>query len=141
MAIGSEQSALTKVLAEKMSSSCVDSHYTSKYWVRLHPNDAIKPQWAPDDNPVTRLLTRLLLFPIWLPFRFWERRKKQKEMTEFVAAGAGGKLVDDEIVRQLALEWVSLHPGDYILGEYDPRIPKLQTLFARILAENTLVPG
>ena len=142
MAVASRGSDLNKVLAEKMRNSCVDCHYTAKYWVRLHPNDAIKPQYGPNDdtwysNAVTRLLVRPLLLPIWLPYWFWKRRKKKSEMTEFVVAGTSGRLADDESIRQLAFEWVGLHPGDFIFGEYDPKVAKLQSTFEKILRENT----
>ncbi len=46
-------------------------------------------------------------------------------------------LADDEFVRQLALEWVGQHPGDFIFGEHDPKIAKLKSTFEAILIENT----
>ncbi len=119
-------------------------------------------------------MTRLLLLPIWLPYSFWDRRKKKREMIEFVVAGTSGRklrdvldsepteedlnfvgdvmnkgpddvkaeiqaaslLVEDEFIRQLALEWVGLHPGDFIFGEHDPKIAQLQSTFEKILSEN-----
>ena len=96
-------------------------------------------------------MTRLLLFPIWLPYWFWERRKKKSEMREFVFAGtramnqesddigaeiwSASLLADDEFMHKLALEWVRLHPGDFVLGECDPKVAKLQSTFEKILSE------
>ena len=144
MAMASRGSGLNKTLGHlgaKMRNSCVDCHYTSKYWVRLHPNDAIKPQWADDttwySNAVTRPLMRLLLLPIWLPYWFWKRGKTKSEMTEFVVAGTSGRLADDEVVKHLALEWVGLHPGDFIFGQYDPKVAEIQSTFEKILSEST----
>ncbi len=173
---GSESNKILGELAAKMRSSCVDSHYTWKYWVRLNPNDAIKPIDAPrDDTFFGNAMTRLLLLPVWLPYSFWKSRKKKREMREFVVAGTSGRkrrdvldselteeelnfvgdvmnkepedvkaeiqaaslLADDEFVRQLALEWVGLHPEDFIFGEHDPKIAKLQSTFEKTLSENT----
>ena len=49
---------------------------------------------------------------------------------------AASLLADDEFMRQLALEWVGLHPRDFIFGEYDPKVAKLQRTFEKILSEN-----
>ena len=127
-----------KVLAEKMRSSCVDCHYTWKYWVRLNPNDATKPQDAPRDNTFFgNAITKLLLLPIWLLYWFWTRQKESSEMTRFVIEGASGRLVDNELISQLVLEWGCLHPGDYLFGKYDPKVTKLKRTFEKILSENT----
>lgn len=45
-------------------------------------------------------------------------------------------LADDEFMRQLALEWIGLHPGDFIFGEHDPKTAKLRSTFEKILSEN-----
>ena len=49
---------------------------------------------------------------------------------------AASLLADDEFVRQLALKWVELHPRDFIFGEHDPKVAKLQRAFEEILSEN-----
>ena len=121
-----------------MKSSANDYHYAAKYWMRFNLNDSTKPIDAPRDNTFFgNPMTKLLLFPIWLPYWFWDRQKKKIEMREFVIAGTRGSVVDDESMRQLALEWVSLHPGDFIFGEYDPKIPELHKTFEKILGEST----
>lgn len=180
MAIAGRRNDLTTILAEQMRNSCVDCHYTAKYWVRFNPNDATKPQGLPNDdtwysNAVTRPLARLLLLPVWLPHWYWKKRKKKNEMREFVVAGTSGRKLHDvldsalteeelsyigdvlnkepdtvreetqaasqlafnKLMRQLALEWVGLHPGDFIFGEHDPKVAKLQTTFETILGEST----
>ena len=128
---------LLKVLDQKMKSSANDYHYAAKYWLRFNPNDSTKPIDAPRDNSFFgNVMTRLLLFPIWLPYWYWSRQKSKSEMREFVIAGTGERVRDDELIRQLALEWVGLHPWDFVLGEYDPKVPKLQSTFEKILGES-----
>lgn len=130
---GSELDKLVSVFAEKMRESCVDSHYNAKYFVRFNPNDAVKPQDAPrDDTFWGNALTRVILLPIWLPYWFWTRKQKKSEMTKFVVAGTSGSHVDDELMRRLVSEWVGLHPRDFILGEYDPKVAELQSIFEKI---------
>ena len=152
--------------ADKLRSEPVTCHYTSKYWVRLNPNDATKPIDAPRDNTFFgNPLTRLLLLPIWLPYLYWSRQKKKSEMREFVVAGIRGRtlrdalygkptdgmpnlvgdvkveipevslLADDGFMRKLAWDWVGLHPADFIFGERNSKIAKLQRTFEGILSE------
>ena len=142
---------------------------------RLNPYDSVIPIAAPNDNTwYSNAVTRLLLFPISLPYSFWKSRKKKLEMRDFVVAAtrerklrdvldseppeeelnfvadvmnkepedvkaeiqAASVLADDEFKRQLALEWVGLHPGDFVFGEHDPKVAKLQNTFEEILSEN-----
>ena len=151
-------------------------HHMGAWYLRtrLNPHDSLIPIDAPNDNTwYSNAMTRLLLLPISLPYSFWKRRKKKREMTEFVVAGTSGRelrdvldselteeelkfvgdvmnkepadvkaeiqaaslLADDEFMRQLALEWVRLHPGDFIFGEHDPKVAKLRSTFERILSE------
>lgn len=113
-------------------------HYTVKYWIRLNPNDAIRPQSTSRDvGFFGNVMTRLFLLPIWLPYWFWNRRKKRIEMTEFVVAGTSGRLADGELIGQLVLEWVESHPRDFVFGEYDPMVSKLERSFEKILSEST----
>ena len=64
--------------ADQLRGEPVTCHYTSKYWVRLNPNDATKPIGAPRDNTFFgNVMTRVLLLPIWLPYRYWNRQKKK----------------------------------------------------------------
>ena len=132
----SEFSRLNKTLGDKMRSSANDYHYASKYWVRFTPYDAIKSIDAPRDNTFFgNAMTRLLLLPIWLPYWYWNKQKNTREMKEFIVAGTSGRVADDELRRQLALKWVELHPGDFVFGEYDPKLPQLEATFQRIFNE------
>ena len=132
----SEFGRLNKTFGDKMRSSANDYHYASKYWVRFTPYDAIKSIDAPRDNTFFgNAMTRLLLLPIWLPYWYWNKQKNTREMKEFIVAGISGRVADDELRRQLALKWVELHPGDFVFGEYDPKLPQLEATFQRIFNE------
>lgn len=48
---------------------------------------------------------------------------------------AASLLTDDEFMRQLALGWVRLQPGDFIFGEHDPKVAKLRSTFEKILGD------
>jgi len=133
---GNEFNKLGKVLHDKMMRSANDSHYASKYWVRFNPNDSTRPIDAPRDgtffgNPIIKLL----LLPIWLPYWYWNKQRKMRGMEEFVVAWAGGKPANDELIRQLALQWVALHPREFVLGEYDPKVSHLEDTFLRIFRQ------
>lgn len=111
-----------------MTSSANDQHYAAKYWLRFSPIDG-------DNTFFGKAMTKLLLLPIWLPYWYWNRQKKTREMKEFVVAGTSGKLADHELRRQLALKWVELHPGDFVLGQYDPKLTKLEDAFQKIFSQ------
>ena len=123
---GRDLNSLNKILSEKMRSSANDQHYFTKYWLRFNPNDT--------NSDIGNAMTKLLLLPIWLPYHYWSRKKKKREMIDFVVAGTGEKLADNELRQQLALKWVELHPGDFVLGKYDPKLPQLEDTFQRILS-------
>ncbi len=53
--------------------------------------------------------------------------------TEFVR----GQIRSDQQAKEIALEWIKNHPEEYVLGEYDPKLPKLQRTFNKILKRNT----
>ena len=80
-----------------------------------------------------RLLFRLITLPIWLPYRGWKIIKRRRQMAEFAAIQARNLIMGDRAVREITLAWVKDHPEDYVLGEYDPRVPKLQRTFKKIL--------
>ena len=81
-----------------------------------------------------KLPFRLLTFPIWFAFNYWRVRKRRREMKEFAAGRARNRIINDEVIRTTTLDWVKDHPDDYIFGEYDPRLPKLERTFRKLLA-------
>ena len=81
-----------------------------------------------------KILFRLVTLPIWLPFRGWKIIRRRRQMAEFAAMRARNVIVNDRIVREITLDWVKDHPADYILGEYDPKVQKLQRTFGKMLA-------
>ncbi len=125
---GRDLNSLNKILTTKMRSTANDQHYQTKYWLRFNPNDG-------DNKFFGKMITKLLLLPIWLPYWYWIRKKTTREMREFVAAGTSGRLADDELRRELTLKWVELHPREFVLGEYDPKLPQLEDSFQRIFSQ------
>ena len=89
-----------------------------------------------DDTEVVakalKLPLRLLTFPIWFAFYCWRVQKRRREMKEFAAGRARNRIINDEVVRSITLDWVKDHPDDYIFGEYDPRVPKLERTFRKL---------
>ena len=81
-----------------------------------------------------KLLLRIVILPVWLPLYCWRVLERRSEMTEFAAGRARHRIINDEIVRTTTLDWVKDHPDDYIFGEYDPRVPKIERTFRKMLA-------
>jgi hypothetical protein len=77
-----------------------------------------------------KLFFRLLTLPLWLPFSLWLKQRQKRKMAAFAEA-LRQKGINEH--RQLALEWIAAHPEEYPWGEYDPRLPKLQESFRKIL--------
>ena len=87
-----------------------------------------------DQAIMAKLFFRLIFLPIWLPFRVWSMIKRKRQINAFVLARAENVVViTDEVVREITVEWVEAHPGDYPLGDYDPKVMKLQRSFKKIL--------
>ena len=81
-----------------------------------------------------KLLLRIVILPIWFPLYCWRVLERRREMKEFAARRARNRIINDEVVRTTALDWVKDHPDDYIFGEYDPRVPKVERTFRKMLA-------
>ena len=79
-----------------------------------------------------KLLFRLVTFPVWFPFYLWMAKKRRREMTEFAAGRIKNRIINDEDLRTVTLDWVKDHPDDYPFGEYDPKVPKLERTFRRM---------
>ena len=90
-----------------------------------------------DDTEVVakalKLLLRIVIFPIWFPLYCWRVLERRREMTEFAAGRARNRIINDKVVSTTTLDWVKDHPDDYIFGEYDPRVPKLELTFRKML--------
>ena len=80
-----------------------------------------------------KLVFRLVILPIWLPYRGWKIIKRRRQMAEFATARARNVIVDDRVVKEITLEWIEDHPADYAFGAYDPKVPKLHRTFKKIL--------
>jgi hypothetical protein len=76
---------------------------------------------------------RVLTFPLRLPFSLWLNQRWKRKMVAFAEAFME-KGVNEH--RQIALEWIAAHPEEYPWGEYDPRLPKLQESFRKILNQS-----
>jgi len=48
-------------------------------------------------------------------------------MAEFAAARGRNLIIGDRAVREVTLASVEDHPQEFVLGEYDPAVPKLQS--------------
>jgi hypothetical protein len=83
---------------------------------------------------VIKFLFRVVTLPVWLPYRVWKIIRRRRQMAEFVAIRRRYVIIGDRAVREITLEWVQDHPADFILGEYDPRVPKLQHKIGKLLA-------
>mgnify|MGYP001347471643 CR=1 FL=1 len=83
---------------------------------------------------VLKFLFRFVTLPVWLPYRVWMIVRRRRQMAEFVAIRGRYVIIGDRAVREITLEWVKDHPADFILGEYDPGVPKLQHKIGKLLA-------
>ncbi|HAC18961.1 MAG TPA: hypothetical protein DCF78_10360 [Dehalococcoidia bacterium] len=57
----------------------------------------------------------------------WKIIRLRREMAEFAAARGRNLIIGDRAVREVTLAWVEDHPQEFVLGEYDPAVPKLQS--------------
>ena len=80
-----------------------------------------------------KIMFRLVTLPIWLPYRVWKIIRGRRDMAEFARMRARNVILNDRVVREITLDWVKDHPDDYVLGEYDPKVMKLQRTFGKLL--------
>ena len=90
-----------------------------------------------DQVAVYKLIFHFLTLPIWAPFYVRRRLKRRREMATFATEFVRGQIRSDQQAKEIALEWIKNHPEEYVLGEYDPKLPKLQRTFNKILKRNT----
>ena len=86
-----------------------------------------------DMSMLPKLIFRLVILPCWLPYKGWKIIKRRRQMAEFATARARNVIVNDRVVTEITLEWIEDHPADYAFGMYDPKVPKLQRAFKKIL--------
>ena len=82
---------------------------------------------------IFRFILRVIFLPFWLPFYLRGVVRRRREMREFVLERARNRLVNDLLVREIAVAWAEAHPDDFPLGEYDPGLGKLRQRFWRII--------
>ena len=80
-----------------------------------------------------KFLLRIVIVPIWFPLYGWRVLQRRREMTQFAAGRARNRIINDEVVRTTTLDWVKGHPDDYAFGEHDPRVPKVERTFRKML--------
>ncbi len=83
-----------------------------------------------DNVTFFRLIIRVVLLPIWLPMLLYRRRQRHAEMVYFSQSLAVRGAKD---AREVAVRWALEHPSDYVLGEYDPALRKVEKRFRKIL--------
>ena len=79
-----------------------------------------------------KLFLRIVILPIWFPLYCWRALERRHEMKEFAAGRARNRIINDEVIRAITLDWVYDHPGDYLFGEHDHRVPKLERTFRKL---------
>ena len=57
----------------------------------------------------------------------WKIIRLRREMAAFAAARGRNLIIGDRAVREVTLAWAEDHPQEFVLGEYDPAVPKLQS--------------
>ena len=86
-----------------------------------------------DQMSLLRLLVRVILLPLWLPFYLLGVIKKRREIKAFVLERARNRLVSDLLVNEIAVAWAEANPDEYPLGEYDSGLAKLRPRFRRVI--------
>jgi hypothetical protein len=86
-----------------------------------------------DQMSVIRFVGKLLWLPISLPLYLVRVVRRRNQMLQFVRERSLDRNVSDEFVAEITLLWVEAHPHQYPLGEYDPRIRRLQRTFGAMM--------
>ena len=82
-----------------------------------------------DTMLVFRAILKALTLPFWIPFWLLKRYRIRREMIRMGQHWQGRGLS----CREMAIRWVEQFPREYAPGEYDPRLPKLETRFRKLL--------
>ena len=80
-----------------------------------------------------RIVTLPIWVPIWVPMYFYRRRRRHANMVAFSQSLAVRGAKD---AREVAVRWALEHPNEYVLGEYDPALRKVEKAFRKILRRN-----
>ena len=86
-----------------------------------------------DQISVFRFLFRLLTLPVRLPLYVGRVFMRRRLMIRFAHEMSRDRPISQDTAREVSLSWVKSHPDRYPLGEYDPRMRRLQDSFERIL--------
>ena len=75
------------------------------------------------------MILKALTLPFWVPFWLIKRHRIRQDMIRM------GKHWQERGLscREMAVRWAERIPHEYPLGEYDPRVPKLETRFRKLL--------
>ena len=82
-----------------------------------------------DQMSVLRFVIKLVTLPVRVPLYVRRIILRRRDMIRFAQERSMDRLVSDELAREVSLQWVKAHPRRYPLGEYDPRLAKLQRTF------------
>ena len=82
-----------------------------------------------DTMSVTRFVLKALTLPFWIPFWLLKRYRIRRDMIRMGQHWQGRGLS----CREMAVRWAEQFPHEYPLGEYDPRLPKLEIRFRKFL--------
>jgi hypothetical protein len=98
-------------------------------------HDGSLAQGTMDDWVVAlKFLFRFVTLPVWVPNRVWKIIRRRRQMAEFVAIRGRYVIIGDRAAREVTLAWVKDQPAEFILGEYDLGVPKLQHKISKLLA-------
>ena len=86
-----------------------------------------------DQMSVIRFVGKLLWLPISLPLYLVRVVRRRNDMLRFVRERSADRTISDEFAAEVTLLWVEAHPHQYPLGEYDPRLRKLQRTFEAMI--------
>lgn len=86
-----------------------------------------------DQVSLFRLVGKLLALPVRIPLYLRKVSLRRREMLRFAQEQSMDRIMSDELTREVSLQWVESHPEQYPLGEYDPRLPRLQRTFQTMM--------
>lgn len=82
-----------------------------------------------DQMTIFRFVGKLFTLPVRLPLYIRRTIVRRREMLRFAQEMSMDRLPSDELAKEVALRWVEAHPERYPLGEFDPRLLRLQRTF------------
>lgn len=86
-----------------------------------------------DQLSVFRFIFWVLTLPVRIPLTIRRIILRRREMIRFARKISMDRLVSDELIAEVCLQWVESHSDRYPLGQYDPRLRRLQRTFESII--------